>query len=132
LQFQSLERLDAIAPRGWRCFVAFEDDRAIHHSFVAVRDEGPALFGVFTAEDRRCRGVFRAVVSTIGSALAASNEGALYSRVGMRNRQSRLAHMRAGFTELQRRYDPVLLGFDVRRLTLRALRWLGHRKRAAD
>jgi len=126
----TLAELDAVSPVRWRCFVAFERGRPVHHSFVAYRSGGPELFRVVTAPVHRRRGIFRATVSAIALALSREHEYALQSKIGMRNPVSLQAHCAAGFEVVHRRYDPVLLNVNLRLGASRIWRRLRGRPRS--
>jgi len=125
----TLVELDSIAPVRWRCFAAFENNRPVHHTFVAYREAGPELFRVLTAPSHRRRGIFVVVVSAIARTLSMELETSLTSKLGVRNSTSLAAHRAAGFVVVDRRYDPVLLGWNLRLVASKA--WRAIRRRTA-
>ena len=110
----SVAELDAIAPEGWRCFGAFDQGRAVHHSFVRHSANGPELFRVLTVPSHRRRGIFHAVLAAIAAELVTDGHQRLTSKVGVRNEASRASHRRAGFKEAARRLDPIFVGVNLR------------------
>lgn len=125
----TLRELDAGAPRGWRCFGAFDEGSLRHHSFVARRDEGWVLYRVATAPTHARRGLFRAVAYAIADAVHRDGVTELYSKIGVQNPISLRAHLAAGFEETGRRYDPMVLGMDTRKLLRDALVGAGRLRR---
>jgi len=114
------DRLDAVAPAGWRCFAAFDGDTPVHVSFVEVRPARPLLFGAVTDPAARGRGAFRATIQYIAARLLEAGEVTLYSSVDWHNGVSLRAHTAAGFEIARRRVDVRVLGVSVRG----AARWL--------
>lgn len=114
--------LDAVAPRGWRCFVAFESGVPVHVSFVELRPDRPLLFGCVTEPGARGRGAFRATVARVAAVLAAGGATRLWSSTTSRNPASVRAHAVAGFAIVRRRYDVLVRGRSVRGFARRILR----------
>lgn len=117
--------VDVAAPAGWRCFVAFDNGRPVHVSFVELRPGRPLLFGAITEPSARGRGAFRATVRHLAERLREADEVALYSSTAWTNRASLRAHRRAGFTTARRHVDLRLLGVSLRSLGRRLLRKTG-------
>jgi hypothetical protein len=117
-----LAALDAVAPAGWRCFVALDAGVPVHVSFVETRPRRPVLFGAMTEPAARGRGAFRAVVSLIDEQLRAAGEATLYSSTHSKNRASIRAHEAAGFAITRRVPDVRLGGRSLRGLARSLLR----------
>lgn len=94
---ESLDELDRVAPRGWRCFVLVEAGRVLHSAFVQSTPTGPLLFRTVTVKGRRGQGLFGLAARSVAFRL--SQEGALVLRSSCahRNRASVRAHRAAGF-----------------------------------
>jgi hypothetical protein len=116
------ESIDAVAPSGWRCFVAFEDGRAVHVSYVELRARAPLLFGAVTEPSARGRGAFRATVAHIAVVLRAAGESSLWSWTRGTNHGSMRAHRAAGFEIARRSLDARVLGRSARDGARRLLR----------
>lgn len=108
------ERVDAVAPAGWRCFVAFEGSTPVHISFVELRAGRPLMFGGVTVPTARGRGAFRATVHYVAARLREAGDTMLYTSVGWRNRASLRACSAAGFEIVRRRVDLYVLGTSLR------------------
>jgi len=116
------ERVDVVAPNGWRCFAAFDGAMPIHVSFVELRPNRPLLFGAVSEPAARMRGAFRATIQYIAARLHDAGETSLYSSVAWNNRASLLAHAAVGFQIVRRRVDVRVLGMSVRGVAGRLLR----------
>jgi hypothetical protein len=94
---ESLAAIDAVAPRGWRCFAVLEAGRIVHSAFVQPTPTGPLLFRTVTVKERRGQGLFRLAARSVAFQL--SQEGALVLRSSCArgNRASIRAHRAAGF-----------------------------------
>ena len=116
------DRVDVVAPNGWRCFVAFDGATPVHVSFVELRPNRPLLFGAVSEPAVRGRGAFRETIRYIAARLHDAGEASLYSSVGWNNRASLRAHAAAGFEIMRRRVDVRVLGVSVRGVASRLLR----------
>lgn len=117
-----LASLDAAAPGGWRCFVAFDGGAPVHVSFVDLRPGRPLLFGCVTEAAARGHGAFRATVARVAATLASGGATRLWSATTSRNPPSVRAHAAAGFAIVGRHYDVLVRGQSVRGLARRILR----------
>jgi hypothetical protein len=116
------ERVDAVAPSGWRCFVAFDGGSPIHVSFVEMRPGRPLLFGAVSEPAARGRGAFRETIQYIAARLHDAGETSLYSSVAWSNGPSLRAHAAVGLEIVCRRLDVRVLGISVRGVASRLLR----------
>ena len=116
------DRVDAVAPSGWRCFVAFDAGTPIHVSFVELRPHRPLLFGAVSEPAARGRGAFRETIQYIAARLQDAGETSLFSSVAWNNRASLRAHAAVGFEIVRRRLDVRVLGVSVRGAAGRLLR----------
>jgi len=116
------DRVDAVAPSGWRCFVAFDAGTPIHVSFVELRPNRPLLFGAVSEPAARGRGAFRETIQYIAARLHDAGETSLYSSVAWSNGPSLRAHAAVGFEIVRRRLDVRVLGVSVRGAASRLLR----------
>lgn len=116
------DRVDLVAPHGWRCFAAFDGPTPVHVSFVELRPGRPLLFGAVSEPAARGRGAFRETIRYIAARLCDTGDTSLYSSVGWSNRASLRAHAAAGFEIVQRRVDVRVLGVSVRGVARRLLR----------
>ncbi len=116
------DRVDLVAPNGWRCFAAFDGATPVHVSFVELRPSRPLLFGAVSEPAARGRGAFRETIQFIAARLHDGGDTSLYSSVGWSNRASLRAHAAAGFDIVQRRVDVRVLGVSVRGVARRLLR----------
>jgi GNAT superfamily N-acetyltransferase len=121
---RSVAELDAVAPSGWRCFVAFWEGAPVHVRFIETRPGRPLAFGDFTAPAMRKRGAYRAALAFVAARLHAEGEASLFSSVSGANRPSLRAHEAAGFVVVRRRFDVRVRGVSLRALARRIVR--GH------
>jgi GNAT superfamily N-acetyltransferase len=117
-----LAQVDAVAPAGWRGFVAFERGAPVSVSFVELRPRRPLLFGVVTEPAARGRGAFRATLRHVVARLREAGETSLFSSTGHKNRPSVRAHRAGGFAVFHRTIDVRVRGLSLRHLARRLLR----------
>jgi hypothetical protein len=116
------DELDTAAPHGWRCFVAFDQGRPVHTSFVELCPERPLLFGVVTEPASRRSGAFRAAFLHLAASVRETGETRLYSSASLLNRASVGAHRAVGFKVVRRTFDAFVLGVSLRGLVRRVVR----------
>jgi hypothetical protein len=114
--------IDSVVSWPWRCFVAFENGRPTHHSFVEMRPDGPHLFRAQTVAERRRTGIFSHVVRRVAVVLLREGHGRLTSSTEGRNGASLAAHAAAGFTVVSRRREILVLGVSLGRILRRQKR----------
>jgi hypothetical protein len=121
---RKLVDLDAVAPAGWRCFIATEgpSGRLVRMSFVELRPSYPLLFGSVTAVAERRRNATRATVAFIAAKLRDEGHEALWASVSGANLPSVRAYQAAGFTLVERFHDVRVLGVSLRGVARRLRR----------
>lgn len=117
-----VHEIDSVAPHGWRCFVAFHQERPVHASFVELRPHRPLLFGVVTDPASRRTGAFLTTFIYLATQMRQSDAKMIFSSASMMNRVSVAAHRAVGFTVVKRTFDVFVYGVSLRRAVRRVVR----------